>query len=60
MTEKSKGESEIREALLSLLIDIEAMYEGAELPAEGGQPEEFFGPFQFGRCHRTVSTGTSA
>jgi hypothetical protein len=36
---------EIREALRSLLIDIESMYEGAEASAKGGQPEEFFGPF---------------
>ena len=36
---------DIREALRSLLLDIESMYEGPETPAEGGQPEEFFGPF---------------
>jgi hypothetical protein len=36
---------ELREALRSLLIDIESMHEGAEFPVEGRQPEEFFGPF---------------
>ena len=40
---------ELREALRSLLVDIESMYEGAETPAEGGQPEEFFGPFSVWR-----------
>jgi hypothetical protein len=36
---------DIREALRSLLADIESMYGGAETSAEGGQSEEFFGPF---------------
>ena len=37
--------SQIRDALVALLSDIEAMYEGVESPREGGQPEELFGPF---------------
>jgi hypothetical protein len=41
----SQEGNELREALRALLSDIEAMYEGAEFPATGGQPEEFFGPF---------------
>lgn len=40
---------EIRRALRALLSDIEGMYEGAELPAERGHHEEFFGPFSVGR-----------
>ena len=45
---RPKG-SEIREALRSLLSDIEAMYEGSEDSAESGQPEEFFGPFSIAK-----------
>jgi hypothetical protein len=47
MTERREREnhSEIRDALRALLSDIETMYEGAELLAEYGQREEFFGPF---------------
>jgi hypothetical protein len=41
----SQNDEKLREALRDLLSDIESMYEGAETPAEGGQPEEFFGPF---------------
>ena len=41
----SQDENDIRKALRELLCDIESMYEGAESPPEGGQPEEFFGPF---------------
>jgi hypothetical protein len=36
---------EIREALQSLLSDIESMYVSAQPFAGSGQPEEFFGPF---------------
>lgn len=41
--EVEKRERELSEALVSLLSDIEAMYQGEEL--FGGQSEEFFGPF---------------
>ncbi|HLY05989.1 MAG TPA: hypothetical protein VKR31_09600 [Rhizomicrobium sp.] len=41
----SDENNKIRGALRHLLSDIEAMYEGAESPGEGRQPEEFFGPF---------------
>ena len=44
---------EIREVLRSLLIDIENMYEGPGEPAEGGQPEEFFGPFSVWKMDAT-------
>ena len=45
MSYKREKDSDIREALSALLSDIEAMYQGAEVLEEGGQPEEFFGPF---------------
>lgn len=44
---------EIREMLRALLIDIESMYEGAHAQAEGGQPEEFFGPFSVWKTDAT-------
>ena len=44
---------EIRGVLRSLLIDIESMYQGADTPAEGGQPDEFFGPFSVWKMDAT-------
>lgn len=45
MTPTDEKSYDVLEALRALLSDIESMYEGAEIPAEGGHPEEFFGPF---------------
>lgn len=45
MGRTSQSDGELLKALRDLLCDIEGMYEGAEIPTEGGQPEEFFGPF---------------
>lgn len=45
MRRTNQNDDGLRDALRDLLSDIEGMYEGAEIPAEGGQPEEFFGPF---------------
>ena len=45
MTPTDEKSYDVLEALRALLSDVESMYEGAETPAEGGHPEEFFGPF---------------
>lgn len=45
MRRKRETDNEIRNVLHALLSDIEAMYEGEEISADRGQPEEFFSPF---------------
>ncbi len=46
---REEKETEIRRALRALLSDIEGMYEGAEPSPISRHPEEFFGPFSFGK-----------
>ena len=38
-----------RDVLQSLVADIEAMYQGQQEIIEGGDREEFFGPFQWAK-----------
>jgi hypothetical protein len=49
MGHQRQRDSEIRDALRSLLSDIEGMYKGAEASAERGHAEEFFGQFSVGK-----------
>lgn len=49
MSDKHSEDTELHAALRSLLLDIEEMYEGAEISPDSGDEEEYFGPFSTGK-----------